>query len=284
MACAQDPLPSIPPGSDANKLTRQIQALNVPIFFYGVVVDQDGKPLVDVKVILSVQQPFFDPVNLVNARNVRFERATDASGRFALDGVVGKNVEIESMTKSGYQAEPNVKHVYGPIGGSIQNPMIFRMWQEDIKSTLIMAHRAFHITPDGTPYVIDLTRDTITHSNDQAGDLRICVKMGTLVSNRDFDWSLKIQAINGGLVEERESSSPMFRAPAEGYTNVFSISHQIGEQSGRSEGTFRFFLRLKGGAEYGRFSVDMGDYLRPPAPPPLHIDYAINPSGSTILR
>jgi hypothetical protein len=207
-----------------------------------------------------------------------------ADGRFFLGNTTGKNVEIESMSKSGYEAEPNVKHVYGPVGGSVDNPMIFKMWREDIKSLLISEHKAFHVAPDGAPYVIDLTRGTITHSNDQGGDLRISIKMGTIVSNRDFDWSLEIRVPNGGLIEEREPSSPMFRAPSHGYTNMFTISHRIGDRTGRSEGTFRFFLRLKDGAEFGRCSLNIGDYLRLPEPAPLHIDYTINPNGSRVLR
>jgi hypothetical protein len=281
---AQSNVLTIPPGSYADEAKKEFQAMNVPINFYGIAINQDGKPLSGVKIVMSVQQPYFDPIYVAKAHYPHFQRTTASDGRFSLDGVVGKNVEIESMTKQGYEAEPNVKHVYGPVGGSFDDPMTFKMWREDIRSPLIMEHKAFHVTPDGTPHVIDLTRGTITHSNDQVGDLRICIKMGTLISNRDFDWSLEIRALNGGLIEERELSSPMFRAPQDGYTNVFSISHSIGDQIGRSEGKFRFFLRLKDGAEFGRFSVDMSDYLRLPKLGPLHIDYAINPSGSPVLR
>jgi hypothetical protein len=258
--------------------------MNVPIKFYGTVADQDGKPLADVKVVLSVQKPYFDPVYLVKDHNPRFERITGADGGFTLDNVAGKNVEIESMTKQGYEAEPNVKHVYGPVGGSVDTPMNFTMWRQDITEPIIMRHRAFHVVPDGSPYVIDLTRGTIAHSNDPLGDLRICIRMGSVSSNRDFDWSLEVRVINGGLVEERELASPMYRAPADHYTNVFFISHRIGEKFGRAEGTFRFFLELKQGTEFGRCAIDIGDYLRLPEPAPLHIDYAINPSGSRILR
>lgn len=268
----------------AARLKARIAAMNVPIAFYAVVLDQDGQPLKGVKVTLRVQQPYFDPIYFAKANYRRFERTTGVDGKFSLDGVTGKNVEIETMAKDGFEAEPNVEHVYGPVGGSLDNPMTFKMWRKDTKVPLIMGHKAFHIVPDGSPYVINFTRDTIGRPIDHLGDLRISIKIGTVVSNRDFDWSLELKPINGGLLEERQASSPMFRAPANGYTNIFNISHKIGDQSGRSEGTFRFFLKLRGGLEYGRCSIDVVDYIGVPTRGPLHIDYAINPTGSDILR
>ena len=56
---AQNSQISIPPSDYADDLKAIIAAMNVPITFYGIIVDQDGKPLKGATVTLSVQQPYF---------------------------------------------------------------------------------------------------------------------------------------------------------------------------------------------------------------------------------
>ncbi len=102
------------------------------------------------------------------------------------------------------------------------------------------------------------------------------------IDERNHAWSLEIRSLNGSLAEERDSSSTMYLAPTEGYTNKFNITVDATNKWNRSSGVLRFFVRLKGGAEYGRFSIDLATYHRTGGQ--MRIDYAINPTGSRILR
>lgn len=105
---------------------------------------------------------------------------------------------------------------------------------------------------------------------------------------------MQIEVVNGGLWEvpqaamnsgfSDEPAIPMYEEPADGYVSSFSLKTQIkGGQSGEI-GNRYFYLRLKDGNEYGRMSINLFapyGYLHPGL---IRLSYAINPSGSRILR
>jgi hypothetical protein len=256
--------------------------MNVPITFYGKVIDQDGNSLSGAVTVLRVQQPYFDPEYIVKARYVNSNLTTDLAGRFSLNNLPGSGLDLVSMTKDGYEVEPNMIRSYGSTSGTSEKPLIIKMWRKDIKEPLLKGERLLQTVPDGTAYVLDLTNGAILPSEDQSGDLRIWVKLLNKIDDRNSDWSCEIRAINGGLLEEVDSSSPMYIAPVEGYTNTFSLSVNSTNGWNRSTGTLRFFVRLRNGAEYGRFSIDFAAYHRNHGL--MRIEYAINASGSRILR
>ena len=252
--------------------------MNVPIAFYGKIINQDDKALPKVHLSLRVQKVHFSPAYLMKPEYVRFDCITDSNGCFSLDNVRGKNLEIVSITGKGYEAEPNVVHTYGPVGGTIDKPMTFRMWRQDIKEPLVSGKRSFPTVSDGTPYTIDFANGTITRSDEQNGDLRVWVKLLHKMDSRNYAWACQFRVLNGGLSEEKDSLSPMFLAPAGGYTNVFDLTIDETNKWNRSSGTLWFYLRLKNGTEYGRFSIDIAAYHRNKGK--MDIEYAINPTGS----
>ena len=77
---------------------------------------------------------------------------------------------------------------------------------------------------------------------------------------------------------------PMFTAPTDGYVPSFSHKAQIkGGQSGEIGNRF-FYLLLNGGKEYGKMGIDLIAPYGRLHPGLICISYAINPSGSRILR
>jgi hypothetical protein len=98
------------------------------------------------------------------------------------------------------------------------------------------------------------------------------------------DWSSEISVINGGLLLEPDLSSAMYVAPTNGYTPVFQYNQQIkGGQRG-STGDKRFYIMLKNGREYGRMTIGLFAPYNSEIPGLIRIDFAINPTGSHILR
>jgi hypothetical protein len=168
------------------------------------------------------------------------------------------------------------------VGGSIESPVVFKMWSTNVHEQLITGGQSFHIVPDGRPYVIDLAKGTIAESGD--GDLKVWIKYAAeVVRGQTYDWSCEIDAINGGLLEEPLGTA-MYVAPAEGYIPVFQLQQQIkGGQSG-SIGTRRFYVKLKNGQEYGRITIELDAPYNDRVPGMVRIQYALNPSGSRILR
>ena len=76
----------------------------------------------------------------------------------------------------------------------------------------------------------------------------------------------------------------MFRAPAEGYSPSFSFEQKVGSGWGDTTGPKQFYLSLNGGKQYGRMTIELHAYYNRQIPGLVRIDYAVNPSGSRILR
>jgi hypothetical protein len=171
---------------------------------------------------------------------------------------------------------------FGPVGGAPGNPVLFKLWRNEIKEVLITGRKSFPIKPDGTSYVINFSEGAISLSGAGNGDFELRINMLPRIDGKSPHWSCEFQPVNGGLAEETDLSSAMYLAPTSGYTNLFSFGLSPTNPWTRQSGTLRFYLRLKNGTEYGRISIDMAMWARKPNI--LRIDYAINPTGLHILK
>jgi hypothetical protein len=266
-----------------NEIRQYMESQNKPIDFYGEVVDQDGNPLsgasvkgqtLHVKVIIPA--PWGDQDEIIP-----METTTDSAGRFEVHGFSGRDFGIRSIQKIGYEAEP-VRRSWETSAGSIGNPVVFKMWSTNIHEQLITGERSVEVQPDGKAHVIDLTKGTIAEAGN--GDLKVWIQYtNQTVQGRLYDWSAGIEVINGGLLEEPQGTV-MYVAPTDGYTNSFQLQQQIkGGQSGEI-GDRSFYLKLNNGQAYGRMNINLYapyGYLHPGL---IRFSYAINPSGSRILR
>lgn len=268
------------------KLPEIVEAHNVPIYFWGKVVDQDDNPLAGVHVVMSIRQAGYSPIEGLQTLYPQKDIQTDSDGRFQWTGEKGDVLSIESMERVGYELEPNAKRYFGYNTGErfvpdSNVPVVFKMWQTNIHEHLIVGERKFQIVPDGRAYFINLTDGTIAEST--GGDLKVWVSEKTL-TNGSYDWSCEIGVVNGGLLEETDPHSSMFSAPVDDYTPAFQLQQQFkGDPRGES-GERRFYLKLKDGQEYGRMTIDLYAPFNNQTPGLIRLSYAINPSGSRILR
>jgi hypothetical protein len=211
------------------------------------------------------------------------EVVSDSNGRFQWtdSSVTGDIVGVGSLKKEGYEAEPG-QYSCRAGDGNYDNPVIFKMWSTNIHEQLITGTKSFDIVPDGRPYFINLTDGTIAESG--AGDLKVWVRYANqVVRGQLYDWSASIEVINGGLLEEG-LGSPMFEAPTEGYVPMFEVHGKIkGGQRGDT-GERQFYLKLKNGQEYGQTTIGLYAPFNDQTPGLVRLSYAINPSGSPILR
>ena len=267
-------------------LTKQfIEKRNVPIEFYGRVIDQDSNLLSGAKIqiaILHLTMP--NPlVSDLGSRSIRLEQTSDADGRFEFHGETGEGFGV-GITKDGYQLEPN-RYSFGPTAGSYENPVVFKMWSADIHEKLITGSKSLEIEPDGRLYFINLTDGTM--SEHEGGDLKVWVKRPDPITyGKRYDWACEVDAINGGgLLQETDASASMYQAPADGYTTSFSYKEDaVVNGWGDTTGAQRFYVRLNNGQEYGRISIELEAYYNDQTPGLIRLSYAINPSGSRILR
>ena len=292
---ANGPTVSIPTAADiatiSNKAAkaRELQwqrgadEMNSPVNFYGQFVDQDGNPLSGVKVNVEIRHWYLVMPEVLGEKPARPERTSDLGGRFEIHGETGDALSIISVQKDGYETEPNMRHGFGASSGSLQSPEIIRLWKTNIHEQLITGGNKFQIVPDGRPYFINLTDGTISESG--SGDLKVWIQYtNQVVRGQLYDWSTEIDVINGGLLEETDPYSSMFSVPKDDYQPSFLLQQQIkGGQRG-SIGERRFYLKLKSGQEYGRMSIELHAPFNNQIPGLINLSYAINPSGSRILR
>lgn len=265
-------------------IEKLVEGRNKPIRFYGQVIDQDSNALSGVEIKSVVQQitmpDSFQGPEMVGSKYIKVVRTTDTAGRFEISGLDGDGFGI-GLTKDGYEAEPDHRS-FGPIGSSYDNPVIFKMWSTNVHEQLITGNKSFDIVPDGRPYFINLTDDTISESGN--GDLKIWVQYTNQpVRGQLYDWAAGIEVVNGGLLEEG-LGSPMYDAPTDSYVPTFEIHGKLkGGQRGDT-GERQFYLKLKNGQEYGQMSIDLYAPFNDQTPGLIRLSYAINPSGSRILR
>jgi len=268
---------------DTNKAKARQEAIgkamesgNVPIDFYGQTVDQNGNPLAGVRIGIMVRHWTAS----LDGTAVRADRTSDANGFFDIHDITGDGFDLESMNKEGYELEP-MRRGFGSSGGAPGNPVIFRLWRNDLKEPLMTGRTALHLIPDGRTYSIDITNGIITDGIQGRGDLALWVKRPEKITRGSrYDWSCDMQVINGGLLED-EDDEAMYFAPTTGYSNSFHFDARNGW--GDSTGTRHFYLKIKDG-EYGRASIEIMAYYNKQIPGMIRIDYAINPTGSRILR
>ncbi|HZL79492.1 MAG TPA: hypothetical protein VFC17_11625, partial [Candidatus Limnocylindrales bacterium] len=262
---------------------QMIEEKNSPIEFFGRFIDQDSNALSGVNVKLVIRQWYVPVPGILNSegREIHLEKTTDLDGRFEINGEKGDAIDVESTKKDGYQVEPG-KRTYGAVSGRYESPVSFKMWATNIHEQLITGERKFQIVPDGRAYFINLTDGTIAESG--TGDLKVWVKYPAQVTRGQlYDWSCEIDAINGGLLEEPLGTA-MYSAPADGYTPSFQLQQQIkGGQYGEI-GERHFYVRLKDGQEYGQITINLYASYTDQIPGLIRLSYAINPSGSRILR
>lgn len=267
-----------------NEIRQYMESQNKPIEFYGKVTDQDGNPLAGViikgevlhiKVIVPTAWGDKDEV-------VPIIKETDSTGRFEIQGITGRAIELESIRKNGYNVEP-VKRAWKASEGTSENPVVFKMWSTNIHEPLVTGEKRFHIIPDGRPYFLNLQNGTIAESGN--GDLKIWVKRpDSIIFGRRYDWSCGIEIVNGGLLQETNPYSPMFFAPSNGYEPTFQYKQEVGSGWSDSTGTKRFYITLKSGQEYGRIAIELYAYYNDHIPGLITIKYAVNPTGSGVLK
>jgi len=283
------PAPVPKPGPNiTNRPTLQdvnekfIESKNRPIEFYGRVIDQDSNAISGATIKIGVSHWYMlNPLTQqLGAKVIQLEQTSDTDGRFEFHGTTGDGFGVQ-IIRGGYEMEQS-KSGFGSTAGSYGNPEVFKMWSTNVHEQLIAGNKSFPVTPDGRPYFINLTDDTISEVDN--GDLKVWIQYtNQTVRGQLYDWSCGIEVINGGLMEQG-LGSPMFQAPTDGYAPKFEIHGQIKGGQRSDSGDRQFYLKLKNGQEYGQMTIDLHAPFNNEIPGLIRLSYVINPSGSPILR
>ena len=265
------------------------QSHNIPIAFYGQVIDQESNPVPNVKITISIQQTYMtSPTTLeFKSKYVEKEVKTDANGFFSINGENGDSLNLKSIQKDGYQLSAQTLLTYGYENVAVvfhpdsQNPVIFQMWKLG-ESQKLISHSLSRIgiPVDGQPIQFDLLNGTKASSG---GQLIVRFERNPQIlmgGDSGYDWRATFEIPNGGFVAN--SDEFMYQAPENGYQETYTVEMPKGATNWATTLDQQFYIRL-GNGNYGNLTVHLPTFHNTP-PIGLDLGITINPNGSRNLQ
>lgn len=254
-----------------DKVVRKGQSKLKDIELHGKVQDQHGRPVAGVKIV-------YDAGGLYLAESSgRGTTTSDERGLFLVKNARGVDLWIDSMTKPGYEfrkSEGEAGQVVNPrrfhsqqwAAYSKSKPAVFVLWHIPQLPAATIGTRNLYMTPGAGLYTGNfLAGDKMTFEKGaMPGDLRF-----SFVRN-DERWSLRIEAVNGGL-QEHDEVYP-FLAPSTGYQPVVEYQFRQLEYSSIHR---KLFFRSRGGTVYGAVMLQISPYFNDEESA-IRIDYVVN--------
>ena len=285
-APAQSSVPEIP---RQEMLRKDLEQNNVPVAFYGIAIDQYTQVVAGVRVVINVRHWINDPNSPGKPPSPSFERLTDASGRFSVEGVTGDALTIEAADKEGYILDPSARRsfAYGPAGfrADANTPVILHLWRKTASAQLVSQDKDTRIPYDGTLTVFDLLTGQKFADNRPGGDLRVTLTRTPLnippSYQKPFEWQATIEAIGGGLIQSDDEF--MYAAPEEGYQPRIQITMPADATNWANTYGLSFYTKTRGGSLYGRVRCE----FRVDSPKPqtgFTLTSSVNPTGSRNLQ
>lgn len=246
-----------------------------PQDFYGKVIDQFGAPIagVDVTGSIVVMGGLGD-----GASNQTYTTQSDSAGLFEFTRKTGWKFNVV-VKKNGYYMGQRGEGYQSQIGSSTQptDRAILKMWQLRGPEPLVSSSFETKIPYDGTPVTISTAAQKI----DPNGDFRVTLLRSPLEVRRSgqlFDWALRIEMLQGGLVAEGDPYP--FWAPSDGYEQSFETNINTNNVPWNSTISQDFYIKNATG-QYGRMRVNVYSALTPAK---IKFEFWINPSGSHNLE
>ena len=267
--------------SESNGIdSRLLARWQVPIEFYGKVVDENTNPVAGVNINFNWSE-------LPERGGERTSDVlSDSEGLFSLQGKRGASLTV-SFGKKGYYSSLRGQRTFnftlGPdvISPDPQNPIIFKLKKKVAQEPLMrltgamIGPRQYQLDTKGTP--TDISFYTGKRTSQGAGQFRVAYWMDVPQDpkQQQFDWHCQVTVPGGGLQMTTEELP--FTAPEQGYQESIEIGSNTNAWSDRLEQNF--YVHLADG-KYGRvkFSLVCGGN------PFFGVEALINPSGSKNLE
>lgn len=256
-----------------------------PITFFGKVVDQHGNPVAGANVRGNAEMV----KRWMGQEWDTHFTTTDDNGRFRFSGLHGQSLVV-SPAKDGYEYRSNnavyeyamvaEKDLYHPDPNA---PVVFKMWKQQGAEPLISGKKFFGIKADGTPFTIDLAKGTKREGKWPDGDLVVNVVQPARINDEQpFDWSFSIEAIDGGVIEARDTQY-LNEAPAVGYESQIAHEVKAGEREWSEETHKTFYVKSRNGNQFARVISEIRANYQGAAV--FSIRYLVNPKrGSRNLE
>jgi hypothetical protein len=275
----------------ARLVFQAIEGTNVPINFWGKIIDQHEHAISNAKVEYHYSTEHGNMLGVAwsKQRIEKGETVSDDSGLFSVTGFKGHYLGIETLAKEGYEYNPRKVMDFNYYGDTAagkfvpdpRNPVLFVMVNKATAEPLVSYGGSFgktmRLPGDGTPVRWSVWKG----QPDPNGELQLTLKREPAVLARvgqPVTWAAKVEVIGGGVVEASPDDA-IHRAPEEGYAPA--VDYPKAEQK-RGVPARSFYIKTAEG-KYGRIELDLyADDDGPTAR--CLIKASMNPSGSRDLE
>ncbi len=270
------------PGGKAQQMQEILSTYNdVPIDFYGKLVDQFENPVAGAEVkgsitVISGSRQGTDPLSTIS----------DANGLFQFHG---KGQAIGMMPhKEGYTlatTETLFKYSWledHPYVSDANNPTVIKMWKAQGGERLIHFQAQVGVPLDGTPRGFDLNTGAQVESG---GDVIVSVRSSPQPDIRQqYDWEVTIQGVGGGLLVSSEDFEQMFQAPDSRYEPKLVVAYQRGVKPWSTTFNGVFYFTSRNGGCYGKLGIEVLSDVVKNGTVPVILNTYLNTAGSRNLE
>lgn len=268
----------------SEQINRAAQKANVPIKFWGKVVEPDGKPIANVSVAYGVQQAYAPWFGAITEAEKKSTIQSEVDGMFSITGEKGMMLNIRSLSKAGYILSAKAQTTFAYMGSPYlftpheNEPVIFVMFREQMQEPIVHYHQKLYIHCDGTPIIYDLFK----RKESAAGQLKISFlrKPIHIQPGQQFSWQAMFEVRGGEIMEMPQT--PAYIAPESGWMKNVFFEKGASEPQWQRGFIQSFYVHTSDG-KYGRINVRLtGDFEPPPTACALEV--FMNPSGSRNLE
>lgn len=245
------------PGKSKGQATLELLATenDIPIVFYGKLEDQFGNPVTGAEIAASVRI-----YNGLRSTVERFSATSDASGFFQINHGKGESLGLMpkkagyalAMTGTEFRYSHLDEHPYLPDAG---NPTVIKMRKLQGAEPLVGIDQHYKLPYTNAPLSFDLLAGKIVPSG---GDLKLTVNRasGVMSGRNRLDWSVEVEAVDGGVMDSGGQEAVTYAAPESGYapsnTFTFSTNAPAKWSGGFNQG---FFVMSRHGQVYGKVGL-----------------------------
>jgi len=189
---------------------------DVPIVFYGRLEDQFGSPVVNAEIAASIRI-----FNGVQSTVKRFSVASDANGFFHINEGKGESLGLMPR-KDGYalaSTETGFKYSYmynDRFTPDQNNPRVIKMWKLQGSEPLVGINKTYKLQYTNSAITFDLLAGKIVPAG---GDIKLTVSRSPgIISERSrLEWSVQVEAVDGGVKQCSDQEALTYQAPESGY-------------------------------------------------------------------
>jgi hypothetical protein len=238
-----------------------VEATNVPINFWGRVIDQDGVAVVGVRIEYDYS---IEHGNLLGVawsdQELRAGQAiTDTDGLFSIQGLKGHALSILAIKHPDYQFRGKGALGFDFYGSTASGkfvpdqhtPVVFTIVHKQRLEPLTHSKGTLHVRGDGTPERWSLWQG----ESDPSGELMVILRREPAAlehPGQAATWSADLQIVGGGIVEASWDEEVRL-APDTGYLESVPYPHREQKQGV----PYRSFYAKTADGRFGRIQIDL---------------------------